>query len=202
VEAVDTHAPRHAGPDHAGPDRDRNSTGPRPDAPALRWAMYRRRLLCSIVLFTLGVSTAVAAQPNPVTTLAIAGCYAVTLGAWDPLEDLGEDAPFIEVPPLLEVQGSRSAWFLNRGRVVVRLARGEREARHKDRWPGSGRWEVVEDNELRLFWGAGSPYSGVHMRLHPDADGLHGVATTFWDFLGHEPQRADVQARRVSCPDR
>lgn len=130
------------------------------------------------------VARLVSAEPA-----AIAGCYALELGAWHPPRTPGNEV--LQTPPsvfaLLDSFGDRA---FERGQRIVRPTIGFQG--------GSASWRRISADSVRVAWTSG--YVGVRLDLGVTPRGLEGTATAFTDVVTGEPwPSAPATAVRTGC---
>lgn len=150
-------------------------------------------LVCSIALWPTGCgvgrrpASALLETSAPPDPASLAGCYALTVGAWNPVLDLGGDEAVIEVPPRMELTLEERG-----GELVMRPTSGAPGGQY-----GRSYWRVLSSRTLLLVWSNG--HGGVTAKLRLIGDGpFRGRAKTFWDF----PRRSQVtrvRAARTAC---
>jgi hypothetical protein len=155
-----------------------------------------RVLLLSMFGCTLGVFVAFARaqdqrKPELVKPENIQGCYELTLSAWRPNLNLGEDAVFITPPHRVELLAERGTQGWESHGFIVRPAPGVPASIHRGSY-----WLPKGPRSIEVVWTTG--LSGLVMELTINGEELKGKAKTHWDFL-REQQKADVVARKVEC---
>jgi hypothetical protein len=140
-----------------------------------------------VTLALLGASAALC-QSHPAEA-SLAGCYAVTLGAWS--QDLGGDSIFHRVPAVVRLDTAVSSG--GRGRMLSPNIEYPR-ARP---FPDMPRWELHGDT-ISLLWSNG--FAPTLVRLHRAGARLIGEAVAESDVRGlGAPPRADATLQRVAC---
>jgi len=128
-------------------------------------------------------------RPNPA---AIAGCYELSFGEWEPKIDLGEDVYYITVPPRIKLTAEPLKEKWAEGCYVMCPAPGIKTSVHQMAY-----WRLTPSRTVFLRWTTGT--AGIQADLGPAKSGeLRGYATTFWDFPRPE-QVAGITAKRINC---
>src|SRR5882672_9199025 len=130
-------------------------------------------------------------KPQLVKPENIQGCYELTLSAWRPNLNLGEDAVFITPPHRVELLAERGTQGWESHGFIVRPAPGVPASIHRGSY-----WLPKGPRSIEVVWTTG--LSGLVMELTTNGEELKGKAKTHWDFL-RERQKADVVARKVEC---
>jgi len=133
---------------------------------------------------------AFAAGPEP---SAVAGCYALKLGPWEPSLALGSEEVFTTPPAHIELRASKGTDRWAKGYFVLAPARGA-TALHRGLF-----WHFGAGGTVQLTFTTG--YSGLTMSLARAGLNLRGTARSFWDAPRTE-QTASVMATRESCQPR
>ena len=121
----------------------------------------------------------------------VAGCWAVSLGLWQPRMNLGEDTIYSTPPSRIEIVPTKGTeGFERRGWRVV-PAPGTNRSVHRFAY-----MMPLTTDSVRIAWTTG--FSGLTMRLEVKGDSLRGKAQTFWDF-DRAHQTADATLTRVAC---
>jgi hypothetical protein len=122
-----------------------------------------------------------------------AGCYAISLGQWDPHMELGADAKFSEPPTrvrLSTTEISAQQGFQGK-RFILEPAPGVQRTVH-----GRAYWTVRDTGEVYLVWSTG--FSGLTAMVKANSNGFEGKAETFWDFP-RAKQTAGIRLSKVPC---
>ena len=125
---------------------------------------------------------------------SIQGCYDLTLSAWRPDLNLGEDAVFITPPQRIELFAEKGTKGWESEGYIARAAPGVKPSVHRGAY-----WLPKSSQDIEIVWTTG--FSGLTMDLRIDAIGLRGKAKSFWDFP-RKQQTADVVAHKVDCEKR
>jgi hypothetical protein len=121
----------------------------------------------------------------------IQGCYELTLSAWRPNLNLGEDAVFVTPPRQIQLFAERGTQGWESEGYVVKPAPGVKPSIHRGSY-----WLPKSSQSIKIVWTTG--FSGLTMILKIEGTDLHGEAQSFWDFPRRQ-QKADVVARKVEC---
>ena len=130
-------------------------------------------------------------KPDTFKLENIQGCYELTLSAWRPNLDLGEDAAFLTPPHRIQLFAERDTQDWEFERYVVKPAPGVEPSMHSASF-----WWPKSSQSIKILWTTG--FSGLVMVLKIEATDLRGEAKSFWHFP-RTRQTADVIARKVGC---
>jgi hypothetical protein len=130
-------------------------------------------------------------KPELVKPENIQGCYELTLSAWRPNLNLGEDAVFVTPPRRIQLFAERGTQGWESEGYVVKPAPGVKPSIHRGSY-----WLPKSSQSIEIVWTTG--FSGLTMILKIEGTDLHGEAQSFWDFPRRQ-QKADVVARKVEC---
>lgn len=130
-------------------------------------------------------------KPELVKPENIQGCYELTLSAWRPNLNLGEDAVFVTPPHRIQLFAERGTQGWESEGYVVKPAPGVEPSIHRGSY-----WSPKSSQSLEIVWTTG--FSGLAMILKVEGTDLRGEAQSFWDFPRSQ-QKADVTARKVEC---
>jgi hypothetical protein len=120
--------------------------------------------------------------PNMRAASRIAGCYALTLGAWTPPQTLGDTLP---VPSRIELSIEPHSRLYIGFRLVARTPGSSPQT---DKYPAG--WSTIGNDSLQLrLWSNGSGSLALFLRSAPDS-ALRGTARL---FAG--PERRDDTGR-------
>jgi hypothetical protein len=155
-----------------------------------------RVLILSIVGCTFGncvefVRAQEQRKPELVKPENIQGCYELTLSAWRPNLNIGEDAVFVTPPHRIQLFAERGTQGWESEGYVVKPAPGVEPSIHRGSY-----WSPKSSESLEIVWTTG--FSGLAMILKVEGTDLRGEAQSFWDFPRRQ-QKADVTARKVGC---
>jgi len=121
----------------------------------------------------------------------IQGCYELTLSAWRPNLNLGEDAVFLTPPHRIQLFAERGTQGWESEGYVVKAAPGAEPSIHRGSY-----WLPKSPHSIDIIWTTG--FSGLVMGLKIEGTDLRGEAKSFWDFPRGR-QTAEVTARKVEC---
>jgi hypothetical protein len=130
-------------------------------------------------------------QPKLAEPENIQGCYELTLSAWRPNLNLGEDAVFLTPPHRIQLFAERGTQGWESGGYVVKPAPGAEASIHRGSY-----WLPKSSHSIEIVWTTG--FSGLVMALKIEGADLRGEAKSFWDFPRGR-QTAAVAARKVEC---
>jgi hypothetical protein len=130
-------------------------------------------------------------KPELVKPENIQGCYELTLSAWRPNLNLGEDAVFVTPPHRIQLFAERGTQGWESEGFVVKPAPGLAPSIHRGSY-----WSPKNSQSIEIVWTTG--FSGLAMILKIEGTDLRGEARSFWDFPRRQ-QKADIAARRVEC---
>lgn len=160
-------------------------------------------LFCCLI----GCAVAVAKSESPTQTQSpdakppgfvrpdtINGCYDLTLSAWRPKLNIGEDAVFITPPARVQLLAERGTRGWEAEGFIARPAPGVPPSIHSGSY-----WLPTGPRSIKIVWTTG--FSGLQMNLTLETADLRGTAGSFWDF-DRERQTADVVAQRVDCSEK
>jgi hypothetical protein len=147
-----------------------------------------RSILLGIALVHASES---AAQSQSPPTAAV-GCYAVKMGAWEPVVSLGADTIETIPPARIELLADTVTSGRGRGAWIIRPAPGAGASYHRF----VSFYRPAPADSLDLTWTTG--FSGLRMRVARSGTELVGWAQTFWDFE-RTRQRAPVRLIREPC---
>jgi hypothetical protein len=155
-----------------------------------------RVLILSIVGCTLGdcvdyLRAQEQRKPELVKPENIQGCYELTLSAWRPNLNLGEDVVFVTPPHRIQLFAERGTQGWESEGYVVKPAPGVKPSIHRGSY-----WSPKSSQSLEIVWTTG--FSGLAMILKVEGTDLLGEAQSFWDFPRRR-QKADVTVRKVEC---
>jgi hypothetical protein len=131
------------------------------------------------------------AKPQLVDPESIQGCYELTLSAWRPHLELGEDAVFITPPHVVQLFAERGTKGWEDQGYIVRPAPGVPASIHRGSY-----WVPKDQRSIEVVWTTGT--SGLVMNLSVEGEVLRGKARSHWDFPRRQ-QTAGVVARKVEC---
>ena len=123
----------------------------------------------------------------------VAGCYAVSVGAWMPAANLGPNATLL-VPPLhINLTSEPGIGFWGQRHFMVVPALGA-TAQHEIMY-----WGVTPDADVRIV--LERSVFGLVLSLRPRGPELTGTAHTYWRGPDNRypEQSAPVMLSRVSC---
>lgn len=130
--------------------------------------------------------------PEPPDPRAIACCYELSFGEWEPKIDLGEEIYYITVPSRIKLTTQLLEERWEEGGYVMCPASGTKASVHKMAY-----WRVTPSRTILLSWTTGA--AGIEADLGPLKSGdRRGYATTFWDFP-RQKQVAGITAKRINC---
>jgi hypothetical protein len=144
-----------------------------------------------LLLVSLAVATFLEAQQNPVKPDAVQGCYELTISAWRPNLNIGEDKVFITPPHRIQLFAEKGTRGWEAEGYIVKAAPGVTPSIHRGSY-----WRPKKAPWIEIVWTTG--FSGLFMALKVENDEMRGEARSFWDF-DREQQKADVVARKVDC---
>jgi len=121
----------------------------------------------------------------------IQGCYELTLSAWRPNSNLGEDAVFVTPPHGIQLFAEKGTQGWESEGYVVKPAPGVEPSIHRGSY-----WLPKSSHSIEIVWTTG--FSGLSMILSVEGTNLRGEAHSFWDFP-RRTQKADVIASKVEC---
>jgi hypothetical protein len=130
-------------------------------------------------------------KPELVKPENIQGCYELTLSAWRPNLNLGEDVVFVTPPHRIHLFAERGTQGWESEGYVVKPAPGVAPSLHRGSY-----WSPKNPQSIEIVWTTG--FSGLAMILKIEGTDLRGEARSFWDFPRRQ-QKADVTARKVEC---
>ena len=130
-------------------------------------------------------------KPELVEAENIQGCYELTLSAWRPNLNLGQDAVFLTPPHRIQLLAARGTQGWESEGYVVKPAPGVAPSIHRGSY-----WSPKSSQSIEIVWTTG--FSGLVMILKREGTDLRGKARSFWDFPRRK-QEADVTARKVEC---
>jgi len=121
-------------------------------------------------------------------------CFAVTLGSWTPVAELGADSVFLQAPPLVRFSTVRyDPAFITDSLAKYRVEPVTATPRFARR---IGFWAPHRDS-VEVGWG-GFPAGGFRGMLPTTGDTLLGTVVSEWDFI--EPiQSAPIRLAREPC---
>ena len=141
------------------------------------------------------IGQSVSAQDKPKDQLvnpdSVQGCYELTMSAWRPTMNLGEDRVFITPPHRVQLFAERGTQGWEKDGYIVKPAPGVAPSIHRGSY-----WLPKGPQLIEIVWTTG--FSGLSMTLKIDGEVLRGTSQSFWGFP-RKRQVADVVARKVDC---
>jgi len=160
--------------------------------PTIRFLLWSVISVCfGVYVLSLGAQDKPKPELDSVKPEIVQGCYELTMSAWRPTEDIGEDAVFITPPHRIQLFAEKGTKGWEAEGYIVKAAPGVPPSIHRGSYwrPKKGQW-------IEIVWTTG--FSGLVMGMKVEGDVLRGEAKSFWDFP-RKQQKADVVARKVDC---
>lgn len=157
-----------------------------------RLVLYLAVLLCSLGCRQASSRSPVNNTQETLDPASVQGCYELTLSAWRPTLNLGDDERELTPPSKIQLFGVRGSKGWETAGYVVKPAPGVEDAVHRESY-----WNPKGPRSIEIVWTSG--FSGIVMSLKVDAAGLSGQAKSFSDSDRQQIQTADVVARKLDC---
>src|SRR6266404_1404423 len=151
----------------------------------------RTLLLCIAHCIFFAAFVGAQEQPKLVEPASIQGCYELTLSAWRPNLNFGEEAVFLTPPHRIQLFAERGTQGWESKGYVVKPAPGTEPSIHRGSY-----WLPKSSHSIEIVWTTG--FSGLVMSLKIEGIDLRGEAKGFWDFPRGR-QTAEVTTRKVEC---
>lgn len=114
-----------------------------------------------------------------------AGCYDLTLGAWN-----GQADEVLVLPQTIELRDELGTDGMENGRRLVRPFPDTDNRSYP--WAF---WEPLASDSIRVIWSTG--FTGIGMRVARRPSGYTGLAESFLDYPGNTAQAPVTLERRV-----
>jgi hypothetical protein len=137
-------------------------------------------------------SGAAAQQTVSATERTVAGCWALSAGAFKPATKIGVDSGMTNLPMRVQLDMAPGVGILGEQRNrLLRALPDSNASQYRDGW-----YRSASQDRVQLEWSNGFVWLSIDAVLKGDE--LRGTAKAGTDYGGEE--RADVILRRIPCP--